>query len=93
MTESVAGARRPLGPVRSAPRYVQLPADGAARATALDQLRSVISADVVRALEAAMAAGWHPLDHEDIADGYVVWMGRLVVGAVADGVHAWRDAQ
>lgn len=91
---STGAARQALGPVRSAPRrYDPLPAAGHARDAALEQLKAVISADVVRTIDAAMAAGWHPLDHEEVADGYFSWLGRFFLAAVVDGVYSWRDAQ
>lgn len=90
---SSAGARLALGGVRSAARYPPLPATGPARQVALRQLKAVISADAGRALDAAIDAGWHALDHEEVVEGYVVWMRRFVLEAIAEGVMAWRESQ
>lgn len=91
---NTAGARLALGGVRSAARpYPPLPATGPARQAALRQLKAVISADVGRALDAAIDAGWHRLDHDEVADAYVVWMRRFVLEAISEGVMAWRESQ
>lgn len=87
------GPRLALGGVReNLRRYDPLPAEGPARAAALRQLKAVITADVVRTLNSAVMAGWHPLDHEEIVEGYLEWARRFIAEAIFAGVVTWRDS-
>lgn len=88
-----AGARLALGGVRAAARYPALPATGPDRLLALRQLRAVIRSDVGRAIAAAVDAGWHPLDHEQIVDGYARWLVGFLIEGIAEGTLAWREEQ